>query len=279
MGTRIADSACNDTSSVIACVATESSKSALQNKGLETRQIDFDQRSQPLANGTLDTVYYLVPPPSSGVRDLRSRNAVSILRNTSVRHVVLISTTGVYGDCAGEWIDESRPLNPLAGRSVRRVDAENVWREWTSERKMTLSVLRVAGIYAADRLPEKRLRAGTPVLAEQESPFSNRIHTVDLVRICIAAAEHRFNGVLNVADDEPTTMTDYFFRVADALGIPRPAEISMAEAGRQFSDGMMSYLRESRRINNAKLKNELGIALRYPALADGLRDVRACLTR
>ena len=275
IGTRVAKSESDLGSSICAVVRSEAAKQSLEQRGLDCVQVDLDANLSALPAGAFDVLYYLVPPPSHGITDTRSRTAFTLLENTLVKHVVLISATGVYGDCNGERIDESHQLNPVAERSIRRVDAEAAWREWTSARGVTLSTLRVSGIYAQDRLPEKRIRAQTPVLAESESPFSNRIHADDLVSVCIAAAQRQFDGVINVADDEPTTMTDYFFRVADALGLPRPPEISRAEAERQFSAAMMSYLNESRRIDNRGMKTELGVTLRYPTLSEGLRGLKA----
>ena len=259
---------------VVSLVRTETSRNSLEEGGFDCLQVDLDQRFvTPLFENSIDTLFYLVPPPGSGVLDTRSTNAQNLISANRVEHIVLVSATGVYGDCGGEWIDESRPVNPLADRSIRRVDAECQWSDWAVNRGVSLTILRVSGIYSSDRLPEKRIRAQTPVLAEAISPFSNRIHADDLVSLCTAAADVRYDGVINVADDEPTTMTDYFFRVADALKLPRPPEISLAEAEQRFSGGMMSYLRESRRIDNTRLKRELGMTLRFPTLAEGLRDV------
>jgi nucleoside-diphosphate-sugar epimerase len=245
----------------------------LRESGFSVERCDLDGQENHLAVTAADALYYLVPPPPEGTTDLRSRSAVKILETAAIKKTVLISTTGVYGDCDGDWIDETRPLRPVAERSIRRVDAENVWREWAISHDSSLSILRVAGIYSADRLPEKRLREATPVLIETEAPFSNRIHADDLVRVCFAAARSGGTEIYNIADDEPTTMSDYFFRVADALLLPRPPQISLAQARAQFSAAMMSYLNESRRIDNRKMKTELGVSLRYPTLSDGLKPL------
>ncbi len=242
--------------------------------GLAVEQCDLDAGKSQLAVSAADALYYLVPPPSEGVIDLRSRRAVELLGTAAIKRTVLISASGVYGDCGGDWIDETRPVAPVADRSIRRVDAENVWREWAESRGSPLSILRVAGIYAADRLPEKRLREATPVLIESDSPFSNRIHADDLATACIAAARAGESGIYNIADDEPTTMSDYFLRVADALGIVRPPQIELSRARAQFSAAMMSYLTESRRIDNRKMKAGLGVSLQYPTLSEGLKSLR-----
>jgi nucleoside-diphosphate-sugar epimerase len=185
--------------------------------------------------------------------------------------VVLISTTGVYGDCRGEWVTEDRPPNPQADRAKRRLAAETMLRRWSEKSGVPIVILRVPGIYGRGYLPEERLRAGEPVLREEESPFSNRIHADDLARTCFIAGHHDRPGILyNVSDGHPTTMTDFFYRVADLLGIPRPPAITLEQARRQLGEGMLSYLVESKRIDNRRLREELGVELMYPDLAAGL---------
>jgi nucleoside-diphosphate-sugar epimerase len=217
-------------------------------------------------------VYYFAPPPGTGVTDPRMQAFVSVLDAAgSPARVVLISTTGVYGDCRGDWVTEDRPPNPQADRARRRLAAETVLRRWSAERGVPVVILRVPGIYGRGYLPEKRLRAREPVLREEESPFSNRIHADDLARICFIAGHHASPGALyNVSDGHPTTMTDFFYRVADALGIPRPPAITLEQARRQLGEGMLSYLAESKRIDNRRLREELGVELMYPDLAAGL---------
>jgi nucleoside-diphosphate-sugar epimerase len=192
-------------------------------------------------------------------------------RRGNPARLVYISTTGVYGDCDGAWVDETRAVCPRAERSLRRWDAEQQLRRWSSESGAELVILRVAGIYACDRLPIERIRSAQPVVKVDEAPWSNRIHVEDLVEVCLAAMERAPNGGLyNVCDGDPSTMTDYFCRIADAAGLPRPPQIPLAEAPGQVSAGMLSYLRESRRLSNRRMLDELGVRLRFPTLADGL---------
>jgi nucleoside-diphosphate-sugar epimerase len=187
--------------------------------------------------------------------------------------VVYVGTTGVYGDCHGEWVDETRRPAPTADRALRRWDAEQRLRAWSAATGGELVILRVAGIYACDRLPIARIESGQPVVSAAEAPWSNRIHAADLVDICVAAMERAPTGaVYNVCDGEPSTMTDYFLRVAAAAGLPAPPQIPLAEAPDKVSAGMLSYLRESRRLSNHKLVRELGVPLRYPNLEAGLAE-------
>jgi len=225
--------------------------------------------------GALDgaRVFHLAPPPAAGSEDQHTRCLVdSFARTGHPRRVVYISTTGVYGDCQGAWVDESWPARPGVDRARRRWDAEQTLRRWSAASGGELVILRVAGIYGPDRLPLERIRQGQPLVRPQESPFSNRIHVDDLVAACVAAMERgRPGAVYNACDDAPSTMTDYFLAIADAAGLPRPPLISMTAAAGQVSAGMLSYLAESRRLCNRKLRDELGLELRYPSLADGLR--------
>jgi len=217
-------------------------------------------------------LYWFAPPPPDGVVDTRLRGFLAAIPADGLpERVVLISTTGVYGDCGGAWVDESRPPAPQAERARRRLDAERALAEWSAATGIPAVVLRVPGFYGPGKLPEARLRGGEPVLREAQSPWSNRVHVDDLVRACVAAMDRgRPGAVYNVSDGHPTTMTDYFNRVADALGLPRPPQIDTAEAGGRLSAGMRSYLAESKRLDNRRMREELGVEPDYPDLATGL---------
>jgi nucleoside-diphosphate-sugar epimerase len=260
--------------SVLGVVQSANSATALAASGIEARTADLDQpdslASLPSA-GT--TVYYLAPPPPQGDSDPRMEGFVGVLQRSGVPdRVVLISTTGVYGDCRGEWVDEQRPPKPQAERARRRLAAEETLRRWGHDQGVPVVVLRVPGIYGPGRLPEKRLREGLPVLRETEAPFSNRVHVDDLARACLAAARRGVDrAVYNISDGVPTTMTDYFNRVADALGVPRPPQISLEQARRELSPGMLSYLAESKRLDNRRMREELGVTPEFRDLDAGLR--------
>lgn len=225
-------------------------------------------------------VFHFAPPPPEGEQDeLTARVIAHFTRRGHPQRVVYISTTGVYGDCGGAWVDESWPPRPLTARSRRRLDAEQRLQDWAATSGGELVILRVAGIYGPDRLPLERIRAGQPVIAPEESPWSNRIHADDLVEICLAALERAPAGAIyNVSDGQPSTMTDYFDRIAAAAGLPLPPRIPLAAAAAQLSPAMLSYVQESRRLSNRKLLDELGLTLRYPTLAAGLAAWRATLS-
>jgi len=215
------------------------------------------------------TVYYFAPPPGQGDGDARMRAFVAAGRRPA--RVVYISTSGVYGNRAGAWVDEDTLPAPATDRARRRLDAETVLRAWGRKSGVKVNILRVGGIYGPGRWPLERLRAGTPVLREEECGYTNRIHADDLAAICVAAAERGGDDrIYNVSDGSNGTMTQYFYAVADRFGLPRPPALPMAEAMQQLSPAMLSYLTESRRMDNRRLLNELEVTLRYPDLAAGL---------
>ena len=275
---------CGDIGQRLACAYGEAGRSvtglvrrperqaALEALGIPALARDLDQA--PLEDLALADreIFYLAPPPGTGVEETRIRRLVAAFACTgSPRRLVYISTTGVYGDCAGAWVDETWPAAPVAARARRRWDAEQTLRAWSRDTGAELILLRVAGIYGPGRLPLERLRRGLPVLREADSPYSNRVHAEDVTAACLAAMERGTPGrIYHVADGHPTTMTDYFLRLADAAGLPRPPVIGLEEAQERFSEEMLSYLRESRRLSNRRLREELGVRLRFPRLEDGL---------
>jgi nucleoside-diphosphate-sugar epimerase len=278
LGSRVAAHYVERQRRVRCLVRTSSSAQRLAAMGIDAIALDLDSEhtgSLPfqMRGGGL---FYFVPPPGEGDADPRVRRLIEgCACSGQPRRVVYVSTTGVYGDCAGRWIDERSPVHPGAPRARRRLDAEAAWREWKRDSNGELVILRVPGIYGPGRLPLQRLRDRVPVVRESESPWSNRIHVDDLVRVCAAAMENGRDGeIYNASDGNPTTMTDFFNRVADAYGLPRPPTISMAEAGTRLSPAMLSYLRESRRLSNLRVRQELGVDLLYPDLSSGLA---ACL--
>ena len=237
---------------------------------------DLDDRaSLQRVAGLADCVLHLAPPPGEGQRDQRTRNLLAALgKGKSLpRRLIYVSTTGIYGDCGGAQIDETRRVNAESSRAGRRLDAERCLRAWGRRTGVTVSILRVPGIYAADRLPVERLRKGLPALIEADDVFTNHIHADDLAAACIAALRHgRSNRAYNVVDDSDLRMAEYFDRVAAAFELPRPARISRGEAEQCLSPMQMSFMRESRRIGNRRLKNELKLRLAFPTVDAGIAD-------
>jgi nucleoside-diphosphate-sugar epimerase len=225
--------------------------------------------------GLADAVLHLAPPPGSGPDDPRSRALLEALaRGGRVRRLVYASTTGVYGDCDGARFDETRPVRPQTDRARRRVDAEAQVRHFGRRTGARVCVLRIPGIYASDRPgghPRERLARGTAVLAAADDVYTNHIHADDLARACVAALHRgRPQRVLHVSDDTELQMGDYFDLAADLAGLPRPARITRAEARSTLSPMLLSFMSESRRLDNQRLKTELRLRLRYPTVREGL---------
>lgn len=220
-------------------------------------------------------IYYFVPPPTTGQHDQHCRRLLHCLDEQAAKpsRIVAISTTGVYGDRGGEWVTEDAPPNPQVDRARRRYDMECQLRLWCEQRAVDLIILRVGGIYGPGRLPLERIKNGVPILQEQLAPKTNRIHAEDLADICVAAAQvdQRYR-VYNISDGTDSNMSEYFLTLADYFGLPRPPQVDWAEAERVMSAGMLSYLRESRRVSNARMLKELGVSLRYPDLVSGLQS-------
>jgi nucleoside-diphosphate-sugar epimerase len=271
IGRRVASLYLQADNNAIAWIKSQASYLACHRMGLPAHRIDLDQPFKIELTNSLNRILYTVPPPPKGAKDTRLAAFLNQLDTALMQKFVLISTTGVYGDCAGAWVDESTPINPKADRALRRADAEASLQAWANRNAVDYLILRVPGIYAADRLPLKRLKAGTPVIAHNQAPWTNRIHADDLASACLAALNSQAaNEIINISDDAPSSMTEYFFAVADYAGLPRPPEISLQEAQNTLSPGMLSYLAESRRIRNTKMKKLLHVNLRHPTLKHGL---------
>lgn len=229
---------------------------------------DLDQAAslQRLA-GVADWVLHFAPPSPAGRHDLRTRNLLSVLGKRAIlpRRLVYISTSGVYGDCGGAVIDETRTPHPDTARGVRRLDAETQVRRWGCRHGIATPIVRAPGIYALDRLPLERLRQGTPVLHAEDDVFTNHIHADDLALIAVHALRHgRAGRVYHASDDSVLKMGDYFDRVASAFGLPYPPRISRSVAETSLPASRLSFMQESRRMTNVRIKHELRVCLNFP---------------
>lgn len=233
--------------------------------------------------GIAHAVLHLAPPPNHGERDMRTTNLlVALTKRPTMKRIILpqrfiyISTSGVYGVCNGALIDETCPINPRTERSVRRANAEIQVRNWGLRNRVRVSILRVPGIYAADRLPLARLRENTPMLLPDEDCYTNCIHADDLVHIIFAALRHAKPGrIYHACDDSRLKMGAYFDLIADRIGIPRPPRVARAKANEHISVSMLSYMEESRQLMNIRIKNELHVNLRYPTVTEGITAYKA----
>lgn len=238
---------------------------------------DLDDRAS-LARiaGLADAVLHFAPPANSGAGDARTRNLLSALsRGALPTQLVYIGTSGVYGDCGGAVVSEAHPLDPQTARAQRRLDAERKIRNWVKRNHAKACILRVPGIYAADRLPLTRLQQDLPSIIDSEDGYTNHIHADDLARIAVAALRYgKACRVYHASDDSQLKMGGYFDAVADAFSLPRPPRVSRAEAQRVLPETLLSFMNESRRLNNRRMKRELRVRLHYPTVADMLDTIK-----
>lgn len=227
--------------------------------------------------GLADTVLYTAPPPAQGNDDPRIRHLVCALqrRGSLACRLVYISTSGVYGDCGGARVPETRAAKPASARARRRLAAERALRRFGARSGCRVSILRAPGIYAAGRLPLERLRRGDPVLDDGDDVFTNHVHADDLAMLCcLAMFRGRPNRSYNACDGGELKMGDYFDQVADAFALARPPRISRERARALLSPTTLSFMSESRRLDNGRIRNELRVRLRYPDVASGLAAAR-----
>jgi nucleoside-diphosphate-sugar epimerase len=259
---------------VFATVRSIEGAAALRDLGAIPIVADLDDpRTLDRLGGIASMVVHLAPPPSTGHDDPRTRFLLRVLRD--VERMVYVSTSGVYGDCRGAAIDETRAVAPTTDRARRRVDAERQLRAWAGRTGTTLSILRVPGIYAADRLPLARLAAGTPALRPEDDVHTNHIHADDLARIVALAI---FRGapqrIYHAVDDSALRMGDWFDLVADTHDLPRPERLARDAIEQRISPALLSFMSESRRLSNRRMHEELGARLRYPTVREGLAASR-----
>ena len=270
-------------SNILACVRTEASSIKHQDSGFATMLLDLDEPidflGSEIARGVNGAkLIYLVPPSrqakQTAIQDGRSANLINAMSRQGARpgSVVLLSTTAVYGDHQGGWVNEETPVNPQTDRGRRRLDLERRWATWCAEKKINLTVLRVAGIYAKSRIPRVRLERGTPVVFTKECGFTNRIHADDLAHAIVAAlgTDSAFD-IINVTDGTPGTISEFLGEAAAQINLPPLPQISLAQAKQELSSGMLSYLLESRKIGNEKMLKTLKMTLSHPDFRSGLR--------
>lgn len=272
---------------------------ALRTAGVVPLIGDLDDRTGlSRLTALADAVLHFAPPPAAGEADLRTQRLIASLGRRSLARVnprgglkgyayrhgnkglrphalLYISTSGVYGDCGGERVEETRPTRPHNARAKRRADAERRLRRWAGRTGRRLAILRAPGIYAQDRMPEARVRQALPALLPEQDIHTNHIHAEDLARLAIAALfRGRPNRIYNAVDDSGLKMGDWFDVVADHLGLPRPPRLTKDEVMAAVTPAMRSFLTESRRLSNRRIKRELRFRLKYPTVREGLAGSR-----
>jgi nucleoside-diphosphate-sugar epimerase len=263
---------------VLALARRPEAAAALRAKGVTPVFGDLDSlRSLKRLAGIADIVLHSAPPPDQGNDDPRTRRLLAALGSgeSLARSLVYISTSGVYGDCRSERVVESRPLRHGTARAKRRVAAERYLRRFAARNGMHLSILRAPGIYAAERLSLERLKRGDPVLIQDEDVFTNHIHADDLAHaMMLAIFRGRGGRAYNINDDASLKMGDYYDGMAGVFGLAWPPRMSRAECAQRLTPMMMSFMSESRRLDNARMKKELRMKLQWPQVIDGLQAIR-----
>lgn len=273
VGTRLAARLAG-TRQVTALVRRPAIARALRELGHDARVLDFDapgaasESLAPLADGA--AVVYLAPPPEGGAGDPRLARFLESLGAARPAVLVYMSTTGVYGDTGGATVDEDAPLAASSERALRRVAAERIATGWCRARGVRQVTLRAPGIYGPQRLALERLRRGEPALRDEDCGPGNRIHVDDLVTACVAAIDGEASGAFNVTDGQHASTTAYLLATAELAGLPAPRLISRAEARTQISPGMLAFLSESRRVDNRRMRDVLGVRLAHPDMRSGI---------
>ncbi len=266
----------SDNQQPVCIVHSVESRSKLEHKGRNALIFDLDQ--SPLASSSQqlplhrNQIYYFAPPSTNDDHDHRIDRFLKLCQRNLPNKIVYISTSGVYGDCQGNIVSEDARVSPKTSRAKRRVYAEHSLINFCEEHNCSYIILRVGGIYGAERLPIHRLDKIT-VICPDEAPISNRIHIIDLAKICqIAMNSSISNEIINVSDGHSTSMTDYYYQIADLAGVPRPRCVPMSQASAELSPGMLSFVNEARQLSVEKLNSLLQPRLLFPNLEAGLQD-------
>lgn len=259
---------------VYAALRSDARHRELRAMGVTPLRADLDKpHTLKRLAGIGNLILHFAPPQETGRQDKRTRALLAALSTGKIlpRRLVYISTSGVYGDCRGAWVSEERTLHPQTPRALRRADAEARLRRFGRARRVAVSILRAPGIYAGDRLPLARLERGLPLLQEAEDIYTNHIHADDLASMArCALARGRPGRIYNAADESALKMGEYFDLIADRLGLPRAPRLPRAEIVQRLTPAMLSFMGESRRLTNARIKRELGVRLEYPDVATAL---------
>jgi nucleoside-diphosphate-sugar epimerase len=208
-----------------------------------------------------------IPPDEDGDPALRlHRSDLDAIEG--LQWLCYYSTVGVYGDFAGEWIDETAPTRPINERSKMRVAVERQWQDYAAARGVPLLILRLAGIYGPGRSAFDKLREGTARRIVKRGQVFNRIHVDDIGRVTRLAAQRKLSGTFNLADDEPAPPQDLVTYAAQKLGVAAPAEIAFDTA--EMTPMARSFYSDNKRVSNKAIKQALGIDLLYPSYREGL---------
>lgn len=261
-------------SSITGLISSTKRAEMLQQHGIEPLIVNLDSEDAFVLPHTLELnqlgIFYLAPPDRQNLADNRIGRVLNGL-NGFPKKLIYISTSGIYGNHNGDWVNELTPATPLTDRAKRRVDAEQRLLAWHKQ-GADISILRVPGIYGPGRLPLAKLETSQPIIDPKEAPYTNLIHADDLAEVCFATLLRGQTGeIYNVGDGQPTTISHYYQLVAHIAGLPEPQTISLAQAQQQYTAQRLSFINESRRLNVSKMLKNLTPNLRYQDLESGIR--------
>lgn len=258
--------------SVAGTCTTEEKARRLREVGIEAHVFDGTAALATETFGDVTHVVCTVSPGAAG--DPALRTCRKLLGRA--RWLGYLSTTGVYGNHDGGWVDETTPTLSTQPRSLERIAAEQGWRDLAAGTGAPLHILRLPGIYGPGRSPLDRVRAGTAQRIDKPGQFFSRIHVEDIAASTLKAMD-RDNGteIWNVADDLPAANADVVAHACELLGRPVPPLIPWADVAPTMSPMARSFYSESRKVRNEKLKRELGVVLRYPTYREGLKAIAA----
>ena len=241
---------------------------------IKTISMDLDNNPLKLQAFAEGIIIYMAPPSIVSLQDCRVKNFLKNLEEVKAKRFIYISTSGVYGDCNGERIDEARKVNPDTDRAKRRVSAETQITKYCKQKNISLIILRVPGIYGKGRLPIDKIKSGEPIIKKEDSKITNLIHVEDLARVVIAAVMSKNlskHEIINISDGSPTSSTDYYEITGMLLGIKITNYITYTEAENIYTKKRLSFLRESRVLNVDKMFKLFPGCIKYTSLEDGIR--------
>jgi nucleoside-diphosphate-sugar epimerase len=254
---------------------TPEAAAAIVALGYEALVFDGNAPGRGVASALATATHVLLsaPPDASGDPALR-QHADDLARAPALQWIGYLSTVAVYGDAQGGWVDETMPADATSERGQRRIRAEQDWLALAARRNIRAQVFRLAGIYGPGRSAIERLREGTAHRIVKPGQVFNRIHVDDIASAVLAGIEGRGREQLyNVTDDEPAAPQDVVAYAAQLLHMPPPPETPFAAA--QLSPMAASFYADNKRISNARLRQELGVTLKFPTYREGLRGILA----
>jgi nucleoside-diphosphate-sugar epimerase len=250
---------------------SEEKRADLENEGIEAFLFDRDRplADAPAALRRASHVLSSVPPDAQGdpVLDAHGDDIAAL---SDLRWCGYLSTTGVYGDRGGAWVDETTPAAPTTDRGRRRHHAEQAWCRLHEERGLPVHLFRLAGIYGPGRNQLESVRNGKARRIDKPGQVFSRIHVDDIVAVLRASmAQPHPGAAYNVCDDEPAPPREVVEYACRLLGVEEPPLVPLEEAG--MTPMGLSFFAENKRVRNDRIKTELGVSLRYPSYREGLR--------